>query len=247
MFPIRDHNPSGAVPYVTYALMAANVAVFAAYWSALGEGPLLDEFFYSWGLVPESVLRGQGLLTPLSSMFLHGGWWHLIGNMWFLWIFGDNLEEEFGHRRFLSFYLLAGLAAAALQIASDPGSDIPMVGASGAIAGVMGGYLLLFPRARIDVLFIFVIFFRIFAIPAWIVLGVWIGLQFFSGAATPTEAGGVAYWAHVGGFAGGFVLTIPALLRRGGRRYWQRTHGQPPHPETVYPVSRTSIPRVRRR
>lgn len=247
MFPIRDHNPSGAVPYVTYALMAANVAVFVAYWTTLGEGRRLDEFFYTWGLVPESVLRGQGLLTPFSSMFLHGGWWHLIGNMWFLWIFGDNLEEEFGPRRFLVFYLLAGLAAAALQIASGPGSDIPMVGASGAIAGVMGGYLLLFPRARIDVLFIFVIFFRIFAIPAWIVLGVWIGLQFFSGAATPTEAGGVAYWAHVGGFAGGFVLTIPALLRRGGRRYWQRTHGQPPHPETVYPVSRTSIPRVRRR
>ncbi|MGQ0611964.1 MAG: rhomboid family intramembrane serine protease [Paracoccaceae bacterium] len=247
MFPIRDHNPSGGVPFVTYALIAANVAVFLAYWTTLGQGPMLNEFFTAWGLVPESLLRGQGVLTPFSSMFLHGGWGHLIGNMWFLWIFGDNLEEEFGSRRFLAFYLLGGLAAAAFQVAAEPGSGIPMVGASGAIAGVMGGYLLLFPRARIDVLFIFVIFFRIFAIPAWIVLGVWIGLQFFNGAATPTEAGGVAYWAHVGGFAGGFVLTIPALLRRGGRGYWRRTQGQPPHPEAVYPSRRTSIPRVPRR
>lgn len=247
MFPIRDHNPSGAVPYVTYALMVVNTAVFVAYWTALTDDRQLDAFFYAWGLVPDALLAGDGLSTPLTSMFLHGGWMHLIGNMWFLWIFGDNLEEEFGHRWFLTFYLLSGLAAAAFQIAADPASDLPMVGASGAIAGVMGGYLLLFPRARIDVLFIIVIFFRIVPIPAWIVLGVWIGLQFFSGASTPTEAGGVAYWAHVGGFAGGFVLTIPALLRRGGRRYWQHTHGKPPHPEAVYPTRLTSIPRVRRR
>jgi membrane associated rhomboid family serine protease len=120
-----------------------------------------------------------------------------------------------------------------------------MVGASGAIAGVLGGYLLLFPRARIDVLFIFVIFFRIFAIPAWVVLGVWFALQLFNGAVGPAD--GVAYLAHVGGFIGGVVLTVPALLRRGGRAFWARTQGHPPHPPAQYKLSKSSIPQVRKR
>jgi membrane associated rhomboid family serine protease len=122
-----------------------------------------------------------------------------------------------------------------------------MVGASGAIAGVMGGYLLLFPKARVDVLFIFVIFFRIFAIPAWIVLGIWFALQIFSGMSMPVDGGGVAYWAHAGGFAGGLLLALPALLRRGGKAYWQRTEGHPPHPAAEYKLSRSSIPRVPKR
>jgi membrane associated rhomboid family serine protease len=247
MFPIRDHNPSGRTPYVTYALVAANILVFVAYWSTVTSDSQLNNLFYTWGLVPQNFMRGTGTFTILTSMFLHAGWMHLLGNMWFLWIFGDNLEDEMGHRNFLGFYVLSGLAAAAFQIAVDPASPIPMVGASGAIAGVMGGYLLLFPKARVDVLIIFVIFFRIFPIRAWVVLGVWIGLQVFSGASTPNASEGVAYWAHIGGFVGGLVLTIPALMRRGGRSYWAETKGHPPHPAAQYPVSNSSIPKVPRR
>lgn len=247
MFPIRDHNPSGRTPYVTFALIALNAAVFLSYWLTIPSEIQLAYFFHSWGLVPENLMRGQGLATLVTSMFLHAGWMHILGNMLFLWIYGDNLEDEMGHGGFLLFYLLSGLAAAFAQVAMDPFSPIPMVGASGAIAGVMGGYLLLFPRARVDVLFIFVIFFRIFAIPAWIVLGLWFALQIFSGMSMPVDGGGVAYWAHAGGFAGGLALALPALLRRGGRAYWARTQGHPPHPEASYPLSRSNIPKVPRR
>ena len=167
MFPIRDHNPSGRTPYVTIALIAINVLVFLGYFLSLSE-PELNGFFFTWGLVPARIMIGDGYETFLTSMFLHGGWLHLAGNMLFLWIYGDNLEDEFGHFGFLLFYIAAGVAAAGLQMVADVYSRIPMVGASGAIAGVMGGYLLLFPRAKVDVLFIFIIFFRIFAIRAWI-------------------------------------------------------------------------------
>jgi membrane associated rhomboid family serine protease len=172
---------------------------------------------------------------------------HIIGNMLFLWIFGDNLEDEMGHLGFLLFYLASGLAAAALQIAADPGSGVPMVGASGAVAGVMGGYLLMFPKARVDVLLFFIIFFRVFALKAWIVLGLWFALQLFSGFSTPTEGGGVAYWAHVGGFLAGLAMALPIWLRRGARSFWAQTNGQPPHPEARYPLQKSSIPRVPRR
>ncbi|TXI05587.1 MAG: rhomboid family intramembrane serine protease [Pseudorhodobacter sp.] len=246
MFPIRDHNPSGRRPYVTFTLIALNALIFLAYWPGASE-PQINQVFFDWGLIPARLTTGEGFATVLSSMFLHAGWMHILGNMLFLWIFGDNLEDEMGHGGFLIFYLLSGLAAAFAQVAMDAASPIPMVGASGAIAGVMGGYLLLFPKARVDVLFIFIIFFRIFAIPAWIVLGVWFGLQLFSGLSTPTDMGGVAYWAHAGGFAGGLILGLPALLRRGGKAYWARTKGHPPHPEASYPLSRSSIPRVPRR
>ncbi len=244
MFPIRDHNPSGQTPYVTLALVAANILIFLWYFAAKSELQL-NAFFFQWGLVPARIMAGEGYETFLTSMFLHGGWLHLAGNMLFLWIYGDNLEEEMGHLGFLAFYIAAGLAAAGLQTAADLGSPIPMVGASGAIAGVMGGYLLLFPRAKVDVLFVFLIFFRIFAIPAWIVLGLWFALQVFSGLSTPSNAGGVAYWAHAGGFVAGLVLTLPVWLRRGARDYWQATRGKPPHPETQFP--RSNIPLVPRR
>ncbi|NGM45335.1 rhomboid family intramembrane serine protease [Rhodobacter sp. SGA-6-6] len=246
MFPIRDHNPSGGTPFVTLALIAVNVLVFLGYYTTLEGWPLM-RFFMEWGLVPARLAQGQGYGTLLTHMFLHGGWMHLIGNMLFLWIFGDNLEEEMGRIGFLLFYLGSGLAAAALQIAADPGSGAPMVGASGAVAGVMGGYLLLYPKARVDVLLFFVIFFRVFALRAWIVLGLWFGLQLVSGVSTPTEGGGVAYWAHIGGFLAGLVLVLPVWLRRGGRGYWRRTHGEPPHPEAKYPLSPSRIPRVPRR
>lgn len=247
MFPIRDHNPSGRTPVITYALIAVNIAVFLSYWLTVPSDYALAVFFNRWGLIPGAVVQGYQVESVLTSMFLHGGWMHLAGNMLFLWIFGDNMEDEMGHLPFLVFYLCAGLAAAALQVAADPMSPIPMVGASGAIAGVMGGYLLLFPRAKVDVLFIFVIIFRIFPIPAWIVLGVWVGVQMFNGAVTPTDGGGVAYLAHVGGFIGGLVLTVPVWLRRGGFVFWQRTHGTPPHPEAEYSISRSSVPRVPKR
>ena len=157
MFPIRDHNPSGQTPFVTYALVAINILVFLGYFTTLSEWQLGD-FFMTWGLIPARFMSGDGWETLLTSMFLHGGWMHLAGNMLFLWIFGDNLEEEMGHLGFLLFYLACGAAAGLAQVLPDPGSPVPMVGASGAIAGVMGGYLLLFPKAKVDVLFIFIIF-----------------------------------------------------------------------------------------
>ena len=246
MFPIRDHNPSGQTPYVTFTLIAINVLVFLWYFTSLSEWDT-QRLFLAWGLVPARLMSGEGLETVVTSMFLHAGWMHLGGNMLFLWIFGDNLEEEMGHLGFLIFYLVCGAAAGLAQALPDPGALTPMVGASGAIAGVMGGYLLLFPKARVDVLFIFIIFFRIFAIPAWIVLGIWLALQIFSGVATPTDAGGVAYWAHVGGFVAGLVLTLPAWRRRGASSYWQATAGHPPHPETQFKGARSNIPLVRRR
>ncbi|NHB77029.1 rhomboid family intramembrane serine protease [Rhodobacter calidifons] len=245
MFPIRDHNPSGRTPYVTYALIVINVLVFLSYVSMSDWD--LQRFFMTWGLVPARFSTGAGLETLFTSMFLHGGCMHLAGNMLFLWIYGDNLEEEMGHLGYLVFYLACGAAAGLAQALPDPGSPIPMVGASGAIAGVMGGYLLLFPKAKVDVLFIFIIFFRIFAIPAWIVLGLWLGIQIFSGVSTPSDAGGVAYWAHVGGFVAGLVLTLPVWLRRGGQDYWRKTQGHPPHPETRFEAARSNVPLIRRR
>jgi membrane associated rhomboid family serine protease len=166
--------------------------------------------------------------------------------MLFLWIFGDNLEDEMGHLPYLLFYLLSGIAAAALQVASDPYSQVPMVGASGAIAGVMGAYLLLFPKARVDVFFFFIVFFRVFPIPAWIMLGIWFALQVGSGVMIRADQGGVAHWAHAGGFVAGLVLAFPLWLVRGGPAFWSRTHGRPPHPEATYPVARSRIPSVRR-
>jgi membrane associated rhomboid family serine protease len=245
MFPIRDHNPSGRTPYVTYALVVINVVVFLGYWLTIQSDMALYRFFIDWGTVPLLVTNGENWHGLITAMFLHGGWMHLIGNMLFLWVFGDNIEDEMGHARFLGFYLLAGLAAAGLQIAAEPASRIPMVGASGAIAGVLGGYLLMFPRARIDVLFIFIIIFKVFPIPAWIVLGVWFALQLLGGFNTPSDEGGVAYLAHVGGFLAGAALMVPVWRSRGGRGYWSRTHGHPPHPETQY--TRSRIPAVVRR
>ncbi len=246
MFPIRDHNPSLRTPYVTYLLVAANVLIFLVYWPLSDSDSALNLFFRTWGVIPAKVMAGMDWHTVVTSMFLHGGWMHLFGNMLFLWIYGDNMEDTFGHLGFLIFYLACGAAAAGLQIASDPRSFAPMVGASGAISGVMGGYLLLFPKARIDIFFFFIVFFRVIPIPAWIVLGIWLGLQVFGGFATPAAEGGVAYFAHLGGFVAGLALTLPLWLRRGGPAFWNRTHGHPPHPDAVYEVSKSRIPMVRR-
>lgn len=242
MFPIRDHNPSQKTPYVTWALIAANVVIFALYWPLFSDPRALNSFFLTYGLVPA---RGD-LGTYVSSMFLHGGLMHLGGNMLFLWIFGDNLEEEMGHGGFAAFYLAGGIGAGLMQVLSNPGSPVPVVGASGAIAAVMGGYLLLFPRARVDVLLILVIIFKVIPVPAWVMLGVWFAIQLVSGLNASGTGGGVAYWAHAGGFIVGFALTLPIWLRRGGPAYWNRTEGHPPHPEASYRIARSSIPKVRR-
>ncbi|MGR3511862.1 MAG: rhomboid family intramembrane serine protease [Paracoccaceae bacterium] len=243
MFPIRDHNPSLRTPYVTWALIAINIAVFVSYFGLFQDERALGQFFYTWGLVPADA----NATTFVTSMFLHGGFMHLAGNMLFLWVFGDNMEDQMGHAGFLLFYLVGGFAAAAAQYVADPTSTIPMVGASGAIAGVMGGYLLMFPKARVDILIILVIIFRVIPVPAWIVLGAWFGLQLVQGSMTPTDMGGVAYWAHAGGFAAGLALTLPLWRKRGGPAFWRRTEGHPPHPEAQYRMVRTSVPSVRRR
>jgi membrane associated rhomboid family serine protease len=172
---------------------------------------------------------------------------HLVGNMLFLWIFGDNMEDAFGHLGYLIFYLASGIGADLAHVAMDPGSMVPMVGASGAIAGVLGGYLLLFPRARVDVVLILVVIFRRFALPAWTVLGLWFCFQIFNAVTADITAGGVAYWAHAGGFVFGLLFALPWWLRHGGRAFWDGSEGHPPHPPTDYPERMTPIPAVQRR
>ncbi|MGZ5851496.1 MAG: rhomboid family intramembrane serine protease, partial [Hyphomicrobium sp.] len=200
-----------SVPYVTYALIAINLLVFLL---ELQNG---DEFIQQWAFIPHRFAEHpvEQIATVFSAMFMHGSWLHLGGNMLYLWIFGDNVEDEFGHVKYLLFYLLAGIAATFAQFAAAPGSNVPNVGASGAIAGVLGAYILMFPKARINVLFGR----QVVAMPALIVLGFWIVLQLISGvgtiATTSADVGGVAYMAHVGGFAAGFLM---AFLFRGRSR-----------------------------
>ncbi|MDO5529107.1 MAG: rhomboid family intramembrane serine protease [Paracoccus sp. (in: a-proteobacteria)] len=242
MFPIRDHNPSEKTPYVTLILIGLNIVMFIA---TLGDGPGgMPDLWWRLALYPGAVTNGDMLIGLVSHMFLHAGFMHIAGNMLFLWIFGDNLEERMGHLGFLIFYLACGLLAAAAQIYANPSEMIPMVGASGAVAGVMGGYLLLYPRARVDVLVIIIILIRIFTIPAWVMLVLWFGVQLLGGFSSIAGEGGVAYWAHAGGFAAGVVLTIPVFARVGGAAYWRRNDGHPPHPEARY--GRSRVPQVRR-
>ncbi|MEQ6248558.1 rhomboid family intramembrane serine protease [Sulfitobacter sp. HNIBRBA3233] len=247
MFPIRDHNPSGRIPFVTYALMALNIAVFVFMLPISDNERALGQFYYDWALLPRRVMAGDGLSGLVTSTFLHGGFLHLAGNMLFLWIFGDNVEDEMGHLRYFGFYLVAGVAAGLFHVVADPASYVPTVGASGAIAGVMGAYLLLFPKAKVDILIIFIVFFRIFPIPAWIMLALWFAMQFVGGIGSVPGTGGVAYWAHAGGFVAGMALAVPLWLARGGPRFWQANHGHPPHPEASYPALPSRIPKVKRR
>ncbi len=204
MIPIGDDDSARrTVPLVTYALIVLNVLFFFV---ELSGG---DAFITRWAFVPSRFLAspfGDGL-TVFSSMFMHAGWLHLGGNMLYLWIFGDNIEDRFGHVLFLIFYLLCGIAATAAQMAVSLGSNVPNLGASGAIAGVLGAYILLFPKGSVRVLQGS----RVIQVPALIVIGLWIVLQFFSGIGSVTNAaqtGGVAYMAHIGGFVAGFLLTF---------------------------------------
>ena len=246
MFPIRDHNPSGRTPYVTYGLIVANIVIFISYWGLFQNPRALNAFFIDWALIPALVTEGYGFSGLLTSMFLHGGLTHLAGNMLFLFIFGDNIEDALGHVKYLGFYLASGLIAALVHYVSAPLSPIPTVGASGAIAGVMGAYLLMFPKARVDILVILIVIFKIIPVPAWIMLAVWFGLQLFGGFGPAGDGSGVAYWAHLGGFVAGMALIAPTWLRRGGPAFWSRTHGHPPHPAGRY-TDTTRIPRVGRR
>ncbi len=247
MFPIRDHNPSGSTPYVTWALIALNVGIFLSYWPLFSDERALTLFFRDWAMIPAQVTARGELSGLVTSMFLHAGVLHLGGNMLFLWIFGDNLEDRMGHVPFLGFYLASGVVAGLAQVMGAPGSMVPTVGASGAIAGVMGGYLLLFPRARVDILIIIIFFVRIITIPAALVLVIWFAFQVIAGLGADPDMGGVAYWAHAGGFVAGVILALPVFLRLGGPRFWALHDGVPPNPETRYRFRRTRVPRVRRR
>jgi membrane associated rhomboid family serine protease len=209
VFPLRDDNPHFTTPVATYGLIGLNVLAWALL-QGLGTEPGLSASVFDYGLVPARVLGpGGGWHTVITSMFLHGGWMHLLGNMWFLWIFGNNVEDAMGHVRFVVFYLLCGIAAAGLQTAFSPGSTIPMVGASGAIGGVMGAYVLMYPRVHVHLFVILGFYVNTIAVPAYFMLGYWFLLQVVSGSmAVGAEGGGVAFWAHVGGFAAGALLSF---------------------------------------
>ena len=241
MFPIRDHNPSEITPYVTIGLIVTNIALFVLTAPWLGG---MTRLWIDLALYPVAVTHGFNLWGLVTHMFLHAGLLHVGGNMLFLWVFGDNLEEQMGPVGFLIFYLACGLLAAAAQIVSEPFSAVPMVGASGAIAGVMGGYLLMFPRSKVDVIAYFLIFFKRFTLSAWVVLALWFAAQLASGYLSDAGSDGVAHWAHLGGFAAGTALTLPLFLRRGGTAFWRQTRGHPPHPAIAYSPSR--FPRVSR-
>ncbi len=244
MLPIRDHNPSERTPYVTYGLMALNIAVFLYGYAFITSDQALNKFYYDYAMIPARISQGANYLSLMTSIFMHAGLMHLAGNMLFLWIFGDNLEDVMGHIPFLIFYLICGVGADIAQFAFDAHSPIATVGASGAIAGLMGGYLLLYPKAKVDIFIFLIIFIRIVPVPAWLMLGVWFGLQVFNGISADMSGGGVAYWAHAGGFVVGFILTLPLWLKLGAGGWWRQTEYHPPHPEAHYP---SRIPRVMRR
>jgi len=217
LIPVRDNIRSRRTPWVTYLILLGNLAAFV-YELKLGEG--LDDFIHQYGLVPWRLTRGievTGLrlmdhVVPwFSSMFLHGGWLHVIGNMWFLWIFADNVEDRLGPAKFIVFYLAGGLCAGMAQVAADPLSQVPMVGASGAMSAVLAGYVILYPRARIVTLVPLFILFFFMEIPAFVFIGVWFLFQYWSGMAALTDAtagAGVAWWAHIGGFVAGIPLVL---------------------------------------
>ena len=231
MIPLSDDNPTVRLPVMTVLVLGAMLSVWLVVQGGGFDSRMLAMSVCNLGLVP-GELTGQAPLgfgvpiasgldcvvdgepinyaTPLLSMFLHGGWAHLLGNGLFLWVFGNNIEDVMGRGRFLAFYLLCGLAAAAAHVAVDPASPIPTVGASGAISGVMGAYLVLYPRVRVRMLFIFIIFFKIIPLPAWLVLLYWFALELVQGLPQLGQAGnlsgGVAVWAHIGGFLAGVLL-----------------------------------------
>ncbi len=263
MFPIRDENPTLRTPVVTIAIIMINAVAWLVLQRA-GTEPGLSASVCMLGVIPGEITgtaahRGieiaPGLVcaldatpswhTLVTSMFMHGSWMHIIGNMWFLWIFGNNVEDSMGRGRFVAFYLLCGLAAAGAQIAIDPSSPVPMVGASGAIGGVMGAYVVLYPRVPVHLLVVLGFFITTFRVPAFLMLGYWFVLQLLGGLPQLGASGtGVAFWAHVGGFIAGcaliFLFKNPELVARhkraiesGGYHY-----GRPPRPQRPQPPRR---------
>ena len=217
MIPIRDRNPTRGTPFVNIGLIGVNLAAFLY---EVSLGPRVETLFLSYGIVPADVLSAffgyqyiDAVVPFFTSMFLHGGWLHLAGNMLYLWIFGDNIEDKLGHGRYLAFYIVCGVVAGGLHVFIDPGSIIPTVGASGAISGVLGAYLLLFPRARVLTVIPIFFFIQLAELPALIVLGFWFIMQFLYGMISlgyeTGGMGGVAWWAHIGGFVAGMVIILP--------------------------------------
>jgi membrane associated rhomboid family serine protease len=203
MIPLRDVIPTRTPPVVTVGFIALNVAFFL-YQQTLGPRAL-DAFVRTWGLVPADFLWDR----VITSMFLHGGWGHIAGNMLYLWIFGDNVEDRLGHVRFVIFYLLCGAAAALAQTFINSDSSLPMIGASGAISGVLGAYLVLFPHSRVLTLIPIIFFIQIVEVPAIVLLGLWFLMQLFSGVGSlgaQADVGGIAFWAHIAGFVAGLFL-----------------------------------------
>ena len=205
LFPYKDDNPRILVPYVTYAIISINVLIFVFQLNmGMVSSAAEREFIYRFGFIPANF----SIITVFTSMFLHGGISHIMGNMWFLWVFGDNVEGVLGHVKFAVFYIICGLAATMSQLFVDPSSTIPMIGASGAIAGVLGMYMIRFPHARVHVFAFIIIFFTTFRIPAMFVLGFWFFNQLTNGLGSLgfDTTGGVAWFAHIGGFISGVIL-----------------------------------------
>ena len=203
-FPYKDDNPRVLIPFVTYFIIGLNVLVFIYQYFIIPGAQLSENFMYTYALIPAN----PSILTIFSSMFMHGGFTHIIFNMWFLWIFGDNIESVLGHKKYLLFYFLCGIGAGLSQIQIDPESTIPMVGASGAIAGVLGAYLFRFPRATVHVLVILIVFITFIRVPAMIVIGFWFLSNLTAGIGTLgiEQTGGTAWFAHIGGFISGVLF-----------------------------------------
>lgn len=210
MIPLKDDNPTGSFPIVTIGLIALNIIIFVY---EISFGPQLESFLNMYGAKPLYIINMSAppghpppYLTIFSSMFLHGGFFHVAGNMLYLWIFGNNIEDSMGHFKFIIFYLISGIAAVYIFSFVNPGSTIPMVGASGAVSGVLGAYLVLFPRAKVLTLVPFGFYMQVIKVPAVFVLGLWIFVQILNGMITAGKGGGVAWFAHIGGFLAGVLL-----------------------------------------
>jgi membrane associated rhomboid family serine protease len=247
VFPYRDENETIRTPLITFAIIATNAAAWLLLQGAGAESSVIASIC-NLGLVPGelTLMARVGDVLPMgaglgcavdpgrqiehvfTSMFLHGGWMHLLGNMWFLWIFGNNVEDSMGHARFLVLYLICGIAAALAQVATGPASIVPMVGASGAIGGVMGAYVVLYPRVRVYNLVVLGFYATTIPMPAWAMLGYWMLLQVFGGAMSPSDGGGVAYAAHIGGFAAGAIL-VKAFARSEYVAQHRAHHWRPRH------------------
>ncbi len=225
MIPLRDENPTRTFPFITVLIIVINCILFIV---ELGQGENIAVFIRSFGCTPYEISTGYDIepfilfpvrFTVFTSMFLHGGWMHLVGNMLYLWIFGDNIEDRLGHLRFIVFYFLAGVIGSLVQIMISPLSTIPQIGASGAISGILGAYILLFPKAKVLTLVPLFYFIRIIRLPAYFILGFWIVLQIINGfvSLSYTAQGGVAFFAHIGGFIAGLIFIKPFLIKRGKR------------------------------